>query len=502
MNRIILYIAFFAICTSSLQSQTIQDAYRYSSSELSGTARYMGMSGAFGALGGDISAIAVNPASSAVFISSTATATLSYRSLENSLNYNNGNSSSDMSDIDLDNVGGVFVFTTNNDSNWRKISVGINYQTEKNFEEDYSVAGNSNNSIDQYFLNYANGVPLDLLQLQESENDSDLYSFLGENYGFGAQQAFLGYQGYIIEAENDSADNTEYFSLINDGNFDQRSAYAATGLNGKLTFNAGTQFKDFLYLGLNLNSHFINYENSTELSEFNNNPQSLTTEVYFGNSLRTNGDGFSFQLGGIAKLNKNIRLGLTYDSPTWFNIREETSQYLETNSPSDEFVSVTPQILNIYPEYQLQLPSKISASAAYLFGKQGLISFDYGRKDYSNIKFKPENDINFQLLNTNIIENMKAASSYRFGGEYRISNLSLRAGYRYEESPFKNTDRVGDLFGYSGGLGYSFGNINLDLAYSNAKYDQGTPIYNVGLTDPVNIERDLSKIVLSLTFGL
>jgi len=501
MKILLSFIASIAIF-SSVQAQTLQDAYRYSSSELSGTARYIGMSGAFGALGGDISAMAINPASSAVFLSSSATATLSYRSLDNSIIYNNGQSSGENSNIDLDNIGGVFVFTANEDSNWKKFSLGLNYSTEQNFEEDYSVRGNSTNSIDQYFLNYANGVPLDLLQLQGGENISDLYSFLGENYGFGAQQAFLGYQGFIIEADADNPDNTGYFSLIDEGSFDQRYAYAATGLNGKLTFNAGTQFKDFLYLGLNLNSHFINYENSTELSEFNNNAESLTSEVYFGNSLSTNGDGFSFQLGGIAKVNDNIRFGLTYDSPTWFNIREETTQYLETNSPADEFVSVVPQIVNIYPEYQLQLPAKIAVSAAYLFGKQGLISFDYGRKDYTNIKFKPENDIDFQDLNANISDNMKAASTYRLGGEYRIANFSLRAGYRFEESPFKNENRVGDLKGYSGGVGYSFGSISLDLAYSNAQYEEGSPIYNVGLTDPVNIDRDLSKLVFSLTFGL
>lgn len=501
MKTLLSFIAFIAIF-SSVQAQTLQDAYRYSSSELSGTARFIGMSGAFGALGGDISAMALNPASSAVFLSSSATASLSYRRLDNSILYNNGQSSEENSNIDLDNIGGVFVFTANQDSNWKKFSLGLNYSTERNYEENYTVRGNSTNSIDQYFLNYANGVPLDLLQLQGGENISDLYSFLGENYGFGAQQAFLGYQGFIIEADADNPDNTGYFSLIEEGSFDQRYAYAATGLNGKLTFNAGTQFKDFLYLGLNLNSHFINYENSTELSEFNNNTESLTTEVYFGNSLSTNGDGFSFQLGGIAKVNENIRFGLTYDSPTWFNIREETTQYLETNSPSDEFVSVVPQIVNVYPEYRLELPAKISASAAYLFGKQGLISFDYGRKDYTNIKFKPENDLDFQNLNADISDNMKAASTYRLGGEYRIANFSLRAGYRFEESPFKNESRVGDLTGYSGGVGYSFGSLSLDLAYSNAQYDEGSPIYSEGLTDPVNIDRDLSKVVLSLTFGL
>ena len=497
MKRILFLLVIVSI-TSSIQAQDLRDAYRYSENELSGTARYMGMSGAFGALGGDISAMSLNPASSAVFLSSSASVTLGYRNLKNNIRFNDARSTREQDDTDLTNTGGVFVFKDNENSDWRKFTFGVNYSIESNYEENYAVRGNSSNSLDQYFLSYADGVALDLLQLQDDESISSLYSFLGENYGFAAQQAFLGYQAYVIEAEVDDPDNTEYFSLLAPGNFDQQYQYAATGLNGKLSFNLGTQYKDFLYLGLNLNSHFINYENSTEFSEFNSNTGSETTEVYFGNSLYTNGDGFSFQLGGIAKISENIRLGLTYDSPTWFNFREETRQYLESNNSFDEFVSVSPNIVNVYPEYELRLPSKFNGSFAYLFGKTGLISFDYSWKDYSNMKFSSEYNIGYADLNTAINDEMKAASTYRIGGEYRISNLSLRAGYRFEESPFKNKSNVGDLTGYTGGLGYSFGNFNVDLAYSFANYeDTSTSFINT-----TTLDRDLSKVVLSLTFGL
>ena len=476
-------------------AQDLRDAYRYSNTELTGTARYMSMSGAFGALGGDISAISINPASSAVFLSSSASISLGYRNLDNGIRFNDSNSNSEETDIDLANLGGVFVFTGNNDKDWRKFSLGINYTTNSNYEENYSVRGNSSNSIDQYFLSFAQGIPLDLLQ--GTENNYQRYGILGETQGYGAQQAYLGYQGFIIEPEFDDSENAEYFSLIAPGNFDQRYLYAATGLNGKLTFNLGTQYKDFLYLGLNLNSHFINYENSTEFIEFNDNTGSETTEVYFGNSLVTNGDGFSFQLGGIAKVSDNIRLGLTYDSPTWFNMREETTQFLETNSAFDEFVSVFPQVINIYPEYQLRLPAKFNGSFAYLFGKQGLISFDYSYKDFSNIQFSSDFNVGYADLNDFVSTEMKAASTYRVGGEYRIDNFSLRAGYRFEEGPFQD-DSSGDLTGYSGGMGYTFGNFNLDLAYTFTNFEDGS----TGFINPVNIDRDLSQVVMSLTFGL
>ncbi|APG61249.1 OmpP1/FadL family transporter [Christiangramia salexigens] len=501
MKRVLSLIAL-TFLISNINAQDLKDAYRYSSEELTGTARFVGMSGAFGALGGDISALAINPASSAVFLSSNASISLGNRKLENNILYNAGASTAENSELDLGNLGGVFVFKGTSDNNWRKFAVGINYNTAANYNESYTARGTSVNSIDRYFLNYADGVELDLLQLRNNESISDLYSFLGENEGFGLQQAFLGYQGFVIEAEEDDPNNIDYFSLIQPGSFNQRYNYAATGLNGKLSFNLSTQYKDFLYLGVNLNSHFINYENATEFRETNNNSGSATTEVIFGNSLNTNGDGFSFQIGGIARINEDIRVGLTYDSPVWYDVREETTQYLQTNSAQNEIVRVNPNVINVYPVYRLQTASKVTGSVAYLFGKQGLISFDYGRKDYSNIKFKPENDLSFQNLNADVSNLMTSASIYKIGGEYRFQNLSLRAGYRYEESPFKDGTRVGELSGYSGGLGYSFGSVNLDLAYSLANYTQATPIYNTGLTDPIRSDRDLSKIIFSVSFGL
>lgn len=501
MKKIYSLIAFLAITVAG-HSQTLNDAYRYSKTELTGTARYISMSGAFTALGGDISAISLNPASSAVFLSSSASASLDYSWNENTIGFNGGLDQSDNSDFDIGNLGGVFVFNSNNDSNWKKISLGLNYTPTNNYEESFSARGNSSNSIDQYFLGYAQGYELDLLQTRDNESISDLYSFLGENYGFAAQQAFLGYQAYVIEAQNDTPDNSSYYSYIQPGNFDQTYQYAATGTNGKLSVNLGTQFKDFLYLGVNLNSHLISYENRTEFAELNNNTGSETTEVYFGNSLSTNGDGFSFQLGGIFKPNENFRLGLTYNSPEWYTIREETSQYLETNSDLDEYVSVAPNIINVYPEYKYQIPSKISAGAAYIFGKSGLISFDYSYQDYSKIEFRPQGDPSFSDLNARIASEMQAVSSYKLGGEYRIQRVSLRAGYRFENSPFKDGIKVGDLTGYSAGIGYNFGSVNLDLGYSQTQYDENLPVFETGYTNPTSIDRTLSRAVLTLSFGL
>lgn len=496
----LLFFALFAITT--IQAQDITDALRFSSEELSGTARFRAMGGAFGALGGDMSSITVNPAGSAVFLNSFGTITLDFSENTKDVNYFNSFTSNEESDIYFNQAGGVLIFNTNNENPWRKFSLAVNYSKTNNFDDMFVAAGTGNTSIDQYFLSYADGVPLELLQTMEDETIDDLYSYLGENEGFGVQQAMLGYQGFVIDHDNDVPDNTTYNSFISPGNFNQEYSSYATGLNGKFSFNLGTQYEDFLYLGANLNSHFINYDSSTRFIEINNNSGSQTNEVRFNNNLSTNGNGFSFQLGTIAKVSNSLRLGASYESPTWFNIQEQSTQYLETNNDLNERVIIDPNVVNVYPDYTLKTPSKLTGSAAILFGGQGLISFDYGYKDYTSMEFRPSDDPDFTLQNSQIEENLKAASTYRVGGEYRIQRWSLRGGYRFEESPYLDGNTIGDLTSYSAGLGYNFGTIKLDLAYTNSMREENPQLYQVGLTNTANIKRDLSSIVLSLSFGL
>ena len=66
MKKISLLIVSF-VTAISVQAQDYTDALRYSESMVEGDARYMAMGGALSSLGGNLSAMSVNPAGSAVF---------------------------------------------------------------------------------------------------------------------------------------------------------------------------------------------------------------------------------------------------------------------------------------------------------------------------------------------------------------------------------------------------------------------------------------------------
>ena len=131
-----------------------------------------------------------------------------------------------------------------------------------------------------------------------------------------------------------------------------------------------------------------------------------------------------------------------------------------------------------------------------------MLSFYYSIKDYGSAKFKPTGDSFFAFQNNTINNNLVAASTYRFGGEYRVKQFSFRGGYRFEESPYKNGLTVGDLKGYSFGIGFNLGNTKLDLTYDQATRSSQPQLYNVGLTDRAMIDTRNSNVTFSIGFNI
>ncbi|MFD2891533.1 OmpP1/FadL family transporter [Flavobacterium chuncheonense] len=496
--RKIFLVSLVALCSYITNAQEIsqQDALRYAITDLNGTARFQGMSGAFGAVGGDLSAISINPAGSLFFNNNFASFTGGVFSKSNKSNYFGTAAKDCDSAIDLNQAGAVFIFNNNNpDSDWKKISFGLTYENLGNFNNNIYIAGtNPTHSIDQYFLNFAQGIP---------EADLANYDYL--DFGFEGQQASLAYQSYLIDPNPDPNSSNSYVSNVpTGGNYRQQNLISTTGFNGKVTGNFATSFKDILFLGANLNVHFTDYIKRTSLFESNsNNPNLGIQKIDFENEVYTYGTGFSLNVGAIVKPTKSLRLGIAYESPTWYRLRDELQQYIETvstNGPDVYNDFYNPGVVNIYPVYKLQTPSKLTGSFAYIFGSSGLISFDIASKDYSNTAFKPKNEIVYSNLNQQMSSTLNNALEYRIGTEYKYKQASFRLGYRFEESPYKNDYYMSDLIGYSTGIGYSFGNNRLDLAYSYSERDYRQSLITSGMNDTANINNKTNNVLLTYSF--
>lgn len=202
----ILCIALFAVGMTGASAQEIgvDDAFNYSSEQLTGTARFRAMSGAFGALGGDLSAIMINPAGSVIFANSTVGGTMTSYNSKNTSRYFGTSGKENYNSFDLNQIGGSWVLKNQNESSkWKKLAVSVNYENTNNFDDSFFAYGtNPTNSIGSYFTQYANyngGFALSNLKTISGETIDDLYDYLGETngLGFAAQQAFLGYQAML-----------------------------------------------------------------------------------------------------------------------------------------------------------------------------------------------------------------------------------------------------------------------------------------------------------------
>ena len=362
MKRIFVSIFCF-IAFHTINAQYVSDGLRYSSGETQGTARFKAMGGAFGALGGDISAISINPAGAAIFNRSHGALSASNNNISKDAVYGGGTANRTENNFDLHQIGAAFVFKNNNTKSlWNKFVVSLFYEQLQDYNTRFFAAGTTNNSISSYFLQNANGLKLGDIRLLSGETVTQAYADIGASYGYQYQQAFLGYEGGILEpGDNNDDTNTVYTSNIAAGNFNQEFDYESMGHNGKFSANIAFQYNESISLGLNLNSHFLEFSKKTFLIEENDNIDSTVNLVNFENQLFTKGEGFSLQLGTIIKLTDELRFGFNYSSPTWLTLREETTQYLSTfNDAENNGFTVNPNIVNIFPEYNLKTPGNMT----------------------------------------------------------------------------------------------------------------------------------------------
>jgi hypothetical protein len=86
----------------------------------------------------------------------------------------------------------------------------------------------------------------------------------------------------------------------------------------ELNFVFSGVYEEKLHVGAGLNFYDINFSQQVVLKENNTDGNENTLSARFYQENFTNGVGFSLSAGFIYKPSKTIRLGLSYQSPTWF----------------------------------------------------------------------------------------------------------------------------------------------------------------------------------------
>ena len=469
-KNLLLLIAVF-LCAYSFGQGEI-DAFRFSKNDLTGTARGIAMGGAFGALGGDVTGVAINPAGIGVYRTSELSTTLSLSSSNIETNWQNSINKQDKISFNVDNINYVGYYPTGNES-MQSVNFGFSFNRLKNFNRNYSANGNE---MPQSLTHYMASLATDNNVYWESMNNSN--SSKNAFNGSAPWLSILGWQSYLI---NDIQDY-EYKSLLGQREkVSSKLEVSEKGYVNSYDFTFGSNFSNSFYLGMSFSLTDIYYQMNSWYDESFNNGGGF----YLDNYLQTEGSGYQVNLGAIWLPTDFLRLGVAYHSPTWYVMEDFYRATLNANvlgNGNDEPVR-TPS--NASTSYRLQTPYSWVFSVAGVLSTQAIISMDYEIKDYRSMNLEEPNGVNYVRDNQFIDEDFRIASTLRTGLEYRFTpQFSGRLGYVWVQSPYKKELKNnrpqdisligtiphytldGDVNYFTAGIGYRFTpQFYLDFAF-------------------------------------
>ena len=238
---LILLVNLSLLSFNYVQAQNEIDALRYSSLFPDGTARYVGIGGAFGAVGGDFSTLSSNPAGIALYKSSEFTITPSFFNGNTSSKYLGTTNSDNNFDVNLGNIGLVFTGKANksNGNGFKNFQFGFGINRTANFNNRIVIEGyNSTNSLMTDWTNFANA---------EKKTPANL----------GSYDTYLAYYDFLINPV--APDSTSYTSPLYNGNVQQKYTATMSGSANEVVISGGANYNDKLYIGATVGIPYFNY---------------------------------------------------------------------------------------------------------------------------------------------------------------------------------------------------------------------------------------------------
>lgn len=356
--------SFLLICASLLAFHvyaqgTGWDMQAFSSYDIVGTSRYVGLGGAMTALGGDVSAIKDNPAALGVFHRSETSITIGWRVSDT---YQAQSLNSTIHSFIVPQVTQVFASPgaslTGIGSNFV-----LSYQRLADFSRDWEggMTGLRSSQTDLMAFQ-AGGLRMADLKPADAYDDAEV-GWLSK----------LGFDAHLIYPTGD-ADGS--WTSLEPGNTRMTNSVSERGYIDNFSFGWGANTGDIFYFGLLLNFKNLNYDKySTHAEAFESgNVYSMSSSVI------AKGFGFDFGAGIICRPTSNFRLGASVLSPTFMRIHTRTSGEISSRIAIENMgvQHYSPPPPSGYEEVVARkLPMRFTLGAAVSFGTRGLLSSEY-----------------------------------------------------------------------------------------------------------------------------
>jgi hypothetical protein len=366
--------------------------------------------------------------------------------------------------------GGAFAITLSRINNFN------NYRTY-NTDRPYNGINNPNSYID-YTLKYGS---------QNSNDESRRYTIntpieqngtLAENE-FEARYAF---NRFLLDTTStlDTATgkrNFVYNTKIPLGNVNQQGRIYDHGYQNQIDMAYGFNLNNKLYLGGGIGIPYLNRTrevlyNETLTSVLNT---SAYAQQYVGFSFARRekyawtGIGFNAKFGAIYNLTKQIRFGISAQTPTWYSMSSQYSFTLDPNftnaqgqeiqypttDASGQLVYVNPYFDNnsqqttyriVQNDYTIRTPAQLSMGVSGLDSKLGFVSAQVTLIPYSWARLGSST---YAGDNAELDKRTQLVKQYRLGAEAKLGPIfRLRGGLAWMDNPVKSAQ---------GTFTYSFG---------------------------------------------
>lgn len=539
--RFAIVILCTLVGTTIVSAQSLYDAARFMGNDLNGTARFVGMGGAMGALGGDISTMGTNPAGIGIYRSSDVMTSFGLSNIGMKSNMSGSKNEQDKLFGSFDNIGFVISSRIGNETPLRFVNFGFNYRKVKSFDKNMVMNG---------LIEDSEG-PLSQSDLFASLSRGLTEKYLGSNAAFtdgGIDAApWLGAMALrtrVIGSVGDHGEDNDLYASNVGYMVDKDDKHIYLPVMGEYTskergglhsydFNVALNFYDRIYLGATIGAYSVDYSrNSIYRESYKGDASTYSLENWFD----TSGTGVDFKLGVIVRPfeSSSFRIGAAIHTPTWFNLEDRTSAIMTSDvdmnsdgtiGKGESFEYDTMEFPGeSKTKYQLVTPWKYNLSLGYTIGRSVALGAEYEYSDYSSAKLKYDDGLKMENETSQIKTGLKGVHTLRVGAEFKLApEFSFRLGYNYMtaamyDDTFKriaiNSISTSTEFSnlkatnnYTVGLGYKGSVFYADLAYQFHTYKEDFyPFYNeVGenfetiiVPNATKVTNTLSQVLLTL----
>ncbi|MDH5397774.1 MAG: hypothetical protein OEX02_06495 [Cyclobacteriaceae bacterium] len=483
----LISLSLVMLCAFNIgHSQSYADvALMYSRTNPGGSARIQGLGGAQISLGGDPSQAVANPAGIGMANRSSISFTAGIESLFTNTSYYGENTTESRSVFNIPQLGMIFQ-KKGKDSGYLGGAFAINFNRINTYHNGFTLEGRPDDSIVDYFLSSADGRPLSSFD----KGGSEYNSLLGLSWFTFILDTIDGYyDSYILDLPESQREETD-----------------VRGSHYQWSFAYGGNYEDKLFFGVGMGLTNLRYRSVKRFKEYF--PPYEINSIDFNENLNIDGTGINVNLGLLVRPIDIVQFGLSYVSPTFYNINDEYDAFMAANwndfahPVSGEILGeITEETEILISDYSLTAPAKLGIGGTVFFGKMGFLTADIETVNYSRNRLNSR-DFSMSDENDFISSSYQKAVNVRVGGELRYKIFRVRAGGAFYGDPYAIEGFNSNILSTSVGAGIRARDFYTDFAFVNSTTNmEYYPYYIDELSVPANIRSSRMKGMLTLGFN-